>query len=154
MADAECGESLRCSGLTIFREGFCRAENQFGAFTADDAEFQGSGVVDWQVADLDGAAEDIVVQLDVDVPDRWLRIELIDPAGQRAMLWDGAEDSGPRPERLVADWGIDRNGKVSGRWRLRVRSLAAEPAFVVRGATLRLSSRRWEDEGAAAGASK
>lgn len=88
---------------------------------------------------------DLEVDLDVSHPDMHaLRIRLVDPNGTQALLWDGPASAGSTfPPHIVVDNGISRDDSVNGRWTLRIDNAAGTQAGLLKGWTLKLTSR-WD----------
>ena len=87
---------------------------------------------------------DIEVEVDLGGADpARLRLELTDPNGDTALVWDGAAQGGAMPARMSAGWGISRDDTVNGAWTLTVTTLDAGAAGTLAGWRLDLTSR-WD----------
>lgn len=142
--DDECGDGLACNGVTV-GYGQCLPWWMHDSFDNDTQRFIGesddpvaTGVV---VRGQASVPMDVIVTADIRHSNPGdLRIELSDPNGARAVLWDGPAESGPMPSRFNAQGEISRDDEVNGRWLLRVYNAGAGAGNIY-GWTLDVSSR-------------
>jgi subtilisin-like proprotein convertase family protein len=88
---------------------------------------------------------DLEVILDVSHPNMHaLRIRLVDPNGTQALLWDGPASPGRTFQpHIVVDNGISRDDAINGRWSLLIDNVSGTQAGLLKGWTLKVSSR-WD----------
>jgi DNA uptake protein ComE-like DNA-binding protein/subtilisin-like proprotein convertase family protein len=148
--DQPCGPGLVCAGLSQFEFGHCRENWKHGVFQSsaplEIPSSTGAEIVETiQVTGLASVPEDIWITLALDHTDPdAIRITLVTPGGDRAVVWDGPTASRPFPtyERLVGCC-IPRDDMVNGTWRLEVRNVRGRGTGQLTGHTLRLTSR-WD----------
>jgi hypothetical protein len=148
--DSPCGPGLVCAGISQFDFGHCRENWKHGVFQgsapiAVPASAGAEAVETIQVTGLASVPEDIwfTLALDHTDPDS-IRITLVTPGGDRAIVWDGPKASGPPPtsEKLVGCC-IPRDDMVNGAWRLEVRNVGGRGTGQLTSHALRLTSR-WD----------
>ena len=147
--EADCGPDLVCSGLTVFDNGWCRAEWMTGSFpilgsmSIPQQPMMHATAMLVTVRGLATVPEDIVVEAEIDHTDPsslWIAVR--DPNGQEAVLWDGATmGAGPIPNRLVAGWEISRDDAVNGEWAVLVRNVEGRGEGSIVEPVLHLTSR-------------
>ena len=147
---APCNEGLICAGTTLWGEGTCNPEwmarrfEQHVPAVIPDAEMATPAVSSVVVYGLASVPVDLDVQLQLDHPrPADLRITLVDPNGDEAVLWDRDAALGTHARSFVTTGGISRDAEVNGRWSLRVEDLVTGQ----RGALIRWSLfvvSRWD----------
>ena len=148
-AESDCQEGLLCTDLTHGDQGSCVPQWMSGSFfmatpTAvpdDDPNGIETSVV---VSGLATVPTD--VELDLKIRHTWvgdLRVILVDPNGQEAIVWDrqGGSADDIRWRGPVAGFSMDDS--VNGRWTLRVSDHAAYDEGIIEGWSLFLISR-WD----------
>lgn len=142
-----CATGTVCAGLTLWDTGSCVPAWMANSFLADvpAAIPTGAGATVTSSTVVRGLATvpvDIEVEVDLAGVDiRRLRLELTDPNGDTALLWNGATDGGSPPARLLAGPGISRDDSVNGHWTLTAVTLGAGTAGTLAGWRLHLTSR-------------
>lgn len=123
---ADCAAGLFCSGLTWNSHGWCSPSwmqdtfyNTTRRYLPADSSVVATGVVVYGQASV---PMDMVVDIHLTHANpHALLIELVDPSGTEAVLWNGPGRTGqPFPTSFVVDNGISRDDMVNGRWLLRV----------------------------------
>jgi hypothetical protein len=144
-----CGPSLVCAGLTWWEEGICVRDWMSRVFTYGHpiaVPATANAVVTSRVVvrGLSSVPVDFPVTIDLtSVDPRRVRVELTDPNGDKATLWNGAVDTGTPPPRLLPRGGISGDDYVNGWWTVTITTLAAGPAATITGWELDITSR-WD----------
>jgi hypothetical protein len=142
-----CGADLVCAGLTIWETGNCVASWMARTFVveipATISQVSGATTETQVIArGLASVPVDVEVEIELDGVDAGrLRLELVDPNGDTAVLWNG--DGSTLPDRLVARNGIARDDSVNGFWTLRAITLFDGTGGQIRSWRLHLTSR-WD----------
>jgi subtilisin-like proprotein convertase family protein len=146
-AESDCGSGLTCTGLTL-GYGICNPSWMRDTFVSTTIRhipetsvrpITTSVVVTGQAT----VPMDIVVSAQIAHSDpEALRLMLVDPNGDEALLHDGASGE-PMPERMSAGWGISRDSAINGRWLLRIYTDGEEGLGTLHGWTLDITSR-WD----------
>ncbi len=120
-----CADGTLCAGTTLWGEGTCVAQWMAGRFINDqwyripDAPVPlTSSVV---VTGLASVPVDITVTVQIDHSRGTdLRVKLIDPNGDEAILWEDSREVGRGVARSFVSSGISRDDAVNGRWTLQI----------------------------------
>lgn len=143
-----CAADLICAGWTLWGEGDCNPQWMAGRFGggALESAVPASGTLAESVVayGLASVPVDIEVQVHVDHPRRQdLRVTLVDPNGDRAVLWDRTTELTEWSRSFVTTGGISRDDQVNGRWTLEVEDLGAGASGTLRSFSLFVVSR-WD----------
>lgn len=139
---APCPEEEICAGWTIWGEGTCVPQWMAGRF---------GGTVDSPIGDahdesvvvygLASVPVDIEVQVRIEHPRLTdLRVTLIDPNGDSAVLWNRTSELEEWSRSFVTH-GISRDDAVNGRWTLRVEDMVSGETGTLRHFQLFIVSR-------------
>ena len=139
-----CPEDEICAGWTLWGEGTCvpqwMAGRYGGAVSSPIGDALDESLVVYGLASV---PVDIEVQVRIDHPRRTdLRVTLIDPNGDSAVLWDRTSELEEWSRSFVTN-GISRDDAVNGRWTLRVEDLVSGETGTLRHFQLFIVSR-WD----------
>ncbi|MFN3198332.1 MAG: proprotein convertase P-domain-containing protein [Bradymonadia bacterium] len=147
-ADDACGEGLVCAGSLHAGTGLCGAEELRATYVGQGGEIPDNDAdglkLTVEVAGLASVPTDIILSLQI--KHTWqgdLQVELIDPNGTVAQVWDR---EGGNAQELTFEGpvtGISMDDEVNGTWTLVVRDLAGFDVGSVESWSLTLGSR-WD----------
>jgi hypothetical protein len=127
---APCDEGLICAGWTLWAEGTCNPQWMAGRYRVDGPapihDSPAAGIApSVTVYGLASVPVDLEVVLHLDHPRPTdLRVTLVDPNGDEAVLWDRTSELESWSRSFVTT-GISRDDQVNGRWHLRIEDLVA-----------------------------
>jgi hypothetical protein len=145
--EGDCSNGLVCAGLTVSDEGTCRPDWMAATFVATTTLHIPASTPQpipglLQVAGLANVPEDIAVTVDIAYERRSdLRIELRDPNGYVATVFDGEIDDPDRLDGPIPVLDNPRDDAVNGRWLLWIHNDGGHGTGTFRGWTLALTSR-------------
>ncbi|MGB5811405.1 MAG: proprotein convertase P-domain-containing protein [Polyangiales bacterium] len=144
----QCDDELVCAGWTLWGEGNCvptwMARRWTNEVRLPIHDSPSGGLSPWIVVEgLASVPVDIEVIVHLEHPRLTdLKITLIDPNGDRAVLWDRSIELEEWSRSFVTT-GISRDDQVNGRWSLHVRDMVTGESGVFHEWTLYLVSR-WD----------
>ncbi len=126
-----CADGLICAGWTLWGEGTCNPQWMAQRFEFESSlaihDVPAGGIAPWVVVyGLASVPVDIEVVVHIDHPrPQDLRVTLVDPNGDSAVLWDRSPELAEWNRSFVTTGGISRDDEVNGRWHLRVEDMVA-----------------------------
>jgi DNA uptake protein ComE-like DNA-binding protein len=145
---APCAEGLICAGWTLWGEGTCNPQWMAGRYRVEGPapifDLPSVGIAPSVVVyGLASVPVDIEVVLELDHPRPTdLRVTLVDPNGDEAVLWDRSPELS-RWSRSFVPTGISRDDQVNGRWHLRIVDVVSGQSGTFRSFSLFVVSR-WD----------
>lgn len=125
-----CAEGLVCAGWTLWGEGNCNPQWMAGRYRTEGPaplhDPPSGGIApSVTVYGLASVPVDLEVMLHLEHPrPQDLRVTLMDPNGDSAVLWDRSDELDSHNRSFVTT-GISRDDEVNGRWHLRIEDLVA-----------------------------